>query len=117
MADDKVRKFTIVRSLWFRGEGDDDSKLRRIKDGKQCCLGFYLEACGVKLESLDDIASPMELVSERSIKEVPKQARWLLSPSSEDEKHDYAWVSTPVCNSLMQLNDELFDGCNDEELQ
>jgi hypothetical protein len=43
--------FTIDRSKWFRGGKPEDSRLLR-DDGKQCCVGFYLEACGVPRKHL-----------------------------------------------------------------
>jgi len=40
-------KLTIDRKRWLRGEGADNSFLRRIEDGKMCCIGFLGKACGI----------------------------------------------------------------------
>ena len=41
-----MKEFTVKRSSWLRGEGSKNSALLR-DDGKQCCLGFIAEQCGV----------------------------------------------------------------------
>ena len=48
----KATAFTLPRSIWARGEGSIKSYLLRAADGKMCCVGVYLEACGVSRESL-----------------------------------------------------------------
>lgn len=40
-------KLVIDRSRWLRGEGPQNSWLKRQSDGKQCCLGFLGDQCGV----------------------------------------------------------------------
>lgn len=40
-------KVTVDRQTWLHGEGSENSYLRRASDNKQCCLGFYSEACGI----------------------------------------------------------------------
>jgi hypothetical protein len=45
-------KLVIDRTLWLRGEGSGDSYLRRERDGKQCCLGFYCLAQGLSEETI-----------------------------------------------------------------
>lgn len=39
-------KLVIDRSIWLRGE-PEGSMLLRPNDGKMCCVGIYLAACGV----------------------------------------------------------------------
>ena len=40
-------KYTIDRTKWLRGEGDEKSLLLRMQDGKMCCLGQVSLQCGV----------------------------------------------------------------------
>lgn len=47
-----VKAFVIPRSKWLRGQGNLESFLYRPSDGKQCCVGIYLSACGTPLSSL-----------------------------------------------------------------
>jgi hypothetical protein len=53
-----VKAFTIDRAKWLHGEGEISSFLLRASDGKQCCLGFYLESCGIPRDKLENRASP-----------------------------------------------------------
>ena len=66
-----TKKFTIDRKRWLRGEGSETSYLHRLSDGKQCCLGFYLEACGVKRVDIVGVGSPVRLLY------IPDEAKWL----------------------------------------
>lgn len=51
---EKVNKFVISRKVWLRGEGPRKSRLLRTSDGKMCCLGIYMKACGVEDSELVD---------------------------------------------------------------
>lgn len=42
----------IVRNRWLRGEGSEESYLLRRRDKKQCCVGFYALALGLKEEDI-----------------------------------------------------------------
>ncbi len=53
-------KFQVDRRTWLRGEGSLRSSLLRI-DGKQCCLGFRAEACGVSKSALLGVQVPSQL--------------------------------------------------------
>jgi hypothetical protein len=53
-----VKAFTIDRAKWLHGEGESSSFLLRASDSKQCCLGFYLESCGIPRDKLENRASP-----------------------------------------------------------
>ncbi len=55
-----VNEFTVKRSDWLRGGPGKSSYLRRISDGKQCCLGFYTKACGFKDEEIEGVRHPMQ---------------------------------------------------------
>lgn len=47
-----MKKLTIDRKIWLRGEGSVRSKLLRPEDQKRCCIGIYLESCSVPKETL-----------------------------------------------------------------
>lgn len=56
-----VKEFTVKRSEWLRGEGDDDSYLYRTTDSKKCCVGFFALACGLEQRQIENIVSMAEL--------------------------------------------------------
>lgn len=47
-----VTEFVISRKKWLRGESSTHSYLLRPEDGKQCCVGIFLTACGTPAEDL-----------------------------------------------------------------
>lgn len=49
-----IRQFTIDRRVWLRGEGPVSSYLLRKEDQKMCCVGMYLQACGVSRRMLEN---------------------------------------------------------------
>jgi hypothetical protein len=93
-----MREFTISREKWLRGEGHQVSFLIRGFDKKQCCLGFYLEACGVSSEILRDLRSPQVLFDDGFDDEFPEEASWLLSGDRTPFNSDDG-------NALMVVND------------
>lgn len=84
----EIKKFTIDRKIWLRGEGTDKSKLLRSSDGKMCCLGIYLKKCGVKPTLLNNLASPRQVGIP-----IPN---WLLNTRGENSM---------LVDSLMEEND------------
>lgn len=52
-------KFEINRETWIRGNPNQGTLLRE-EDGHQCCLGFFLEACGVSRDNLASLGEPHE---------------------------------------------------------
>ena len=56
----KVKSFVIDVKKWLRGEGSKRSSLHRKSDGKMCCVGQYLEACGAPPESFLGLAEISE---------------------------------------------------------
>lgn len=67
-----VKELVIDRKIWLRAKREDAKKwklgdatgsyLLREQDGKRCCLGIYLAACGVPDVLLEAVASPGGLV-------------------------------------------------------
>jgi len=86
------RKVVIDRKSWLRGERVIVSRLFRPSDGKMCCLGFYLEACGMSKETLSDKVAPRDLLY---TKELPEEAKWLI----------FAGANSKSARGLMNAND------------
>jgi len=82
----KLTKLTIHKREWLRGESGHNSYLRRSSDGKMCCLGIYLRACGVEVDDLTDVRSPARVAGG-----LPGTT-W--------------WLNRLVSNELMSINDE-----------
>jgi hypothetical protein len=119
-----MREFTIKRSLWDRGERFKEERkerdrvpnpaLKHVQDGKMCCLGFYLEACGVPVENLKGHPDPKAVLENNNI-ELPQEAQWLVFldhpdlDESEMEGHQCMtvwWDNSGPCQELMEANDD-----------
>lgn len=117
-----MREFTINRRRWDRGEMFADIRkekgqnkppsLKHPEDGRMCCLGIYLEACGVPVEKLYARADPKELVED--VVELPQDAQWLVyidHPNVSGDETFYEsltfwWDNTGVTQELMEANDD-----------
>jgi len=74
--EDVVGEFTIDRKEWLRGEGVYQSYLLRARDGKRCCVGIYLKACGMSDEELSGVTG----ANEKPVCDLlPQEAGWLLN--------------------------------------
>lgn len=102
-------KFRVLRNLWLRGEGPADSFLKRKSDGKQCCLGFFAEACGVKTEALTGYQAPCGLwEADRNL-----MPAWLFPEQSVRRS-----LGSNAGAKLMDLNDDqiISDTYREEQL-
>lgn len=77
-----MRNLVIDRSIWLRGEGEDESRLLRVADGKMCCVGIYLAACGVPSSQLEEVKCASEVRRKWGtvlvrIPTFPEEAQWL----------------------------------------
>lgn len=102
MATKKLKKLTIDRKVWLRGEGEGE--LLRASDGKMCCLGIYLKACGKAPRTLLGKAMPSEL----SKRVLPEEALWLVKPRQpeEDSVGGDDFTNSSVAGQLMGINDD-----------
>ncbi len=80
----KVRTLVIDRTKWLRGDlrpifGDDVYSRLRDQNGRMCCLGFYLKACGARGLTSDSAYAPSDLAR------LPAEAAWLKHPEDECE--------------------------------
>jgi hypothetical protein len=78
-----LRKLVIDKNIWLRGEGGQVSKLYRPLDCKQCCVGIYLTACGIPLDSLAGLGTADEV----SATVFPEEAEWLISTPKNRAAH------------------------------
>lgn len=79
-----MKDFVLDRSRWYRGQ-DNGARLLRAKDGMMCCLGLYLESCGVPHEELLEREYPSRVSGF-----IPEEAMWTVL-SSDDLK--VAWTN------------------------
>lgn len=94
----QIKKFTVDRRTWLRGEGGVSSKLMRSSDGKMCCLGFLGEACGLTKTALRDNGDFTDL-SRPLIAEIPQEL-------VKRGDHVGLYSNTEIATQLMNLNDE-----------
>jgi hypothetical protein len=99
----KVKKIVIQREKWLHGTSkvSIDGELLDV-DGNMCCLGFYLNQCGVPKANLRFNKEPCDVF-------VPKQARWLVKNSAFGDFQ----ANSEVTSKLVELND--MSGVRDRE--
>jgi len=105
-------KFTIDRSKWRTGRyGVSDDEVPNIgpsqllnEDGFMCCLGFYLEACGLHRDALFTQLDPSQVL-ESDAAEPEQIPAWLLNAGDLDETGGKV-QSSDLCNSLISDNDD-----------
>lgn len=95
----ELLKVVVDRSLWFRGQGSDDSLLLNRNTGQMCCLGFAALAAGLKEKDIEDRSAPsdIEIVA-------PKKFEGLVQPSRYPDTQRYD--NSDVCQTLMSTNDQ-----------
>src|SRR5689334_3499645 len=54
-------KLVLDPVTWYRGMGDDESSLRRVADGRMCCLGFDCIRRGLRADDITDKAVPSDV--------------------------------------------------------
>jgi hypothetical protein len=105
-------KFTIDRKTWLRGDNSAYdgglSSLYRRSDRKMCCVGKYLESCGVSKEDLLDKATANAVVQL-----VPDKAAWLLSRGYSGN----SVVNSPLACKLYSINDYEKTSDTDKEVE
>jgi hypothetical protein len=111
-----VTEFTIVRRRWRRGKQIEGkgSYLRNEKDGKMCCLGFYLEACGVPRAEINGRGMPYQVLNnaldQKKKVAVLKQlrvagARWLVILRGHSAGVPASYDNDEITEDLVDAND------------
>lgn len=59
---DVITTFTVKRSTWVRGRPG----YLLMEDGRMCCLGFFVQACGIPPEAMLQKTYPGTLLKLRS---------------------------------------------------
>lgn len=112
-------RFVIDRNIWNRGyKLNTECQLKNVDEQSYCCLGIYLNSCGISDESLEDRLMPEDLVKESNIDPdlIPD---WMIHSYNdydecdcyEEEEHSDCDLETLVwCNNddvelLARLND------------
>ena len=102
-------KLTIDRDVWLRGEGPDESYMHREEDGKMCCLGIYLEACGIPKEAMTQLKTPAEPLRKHN-PDPGKDVSWAIMMNNG------RLTNSPITNQLMRINDSIgIDEANRED--
>lgn len=92
-----IEKTIVDRNTWLRGEGQYESYLHRLSDGKKCCLGFEVEQHYSKCY-IGELASPSEV-------EFP-DVNWLIDSDENDSDLSSLAMSVNDClvGEQMELN-------------
>ena len=106
-----ITEFVIDRNVWGRGGEEGGYLLSTPCNGsKMCCLGIFLEACGVDRDALLNNSEPRDL-----FRSIPEGARWLVNyldsasefdPGSFDPRYSAAPDIQPQdVRDVMAVND------------
>lgn len=104
-------KLKIPVSKWLHGEEDVEklfdgaklgSMLHRPQDQKMCCIGIYLEACGISRSLLTDVGDPSDVRTD-----LPKQCLWLINilEDPNNEGYPHQTTNSKDTEDLIQEND------------
>ncbi len=100
----KLHRLEISRKNWVNGRSEYDdygaAALLNYK-GKQCCLGFHAESCGISRVEMLNTPSPTELGSklcDSGTKDLSSTGTFqkLLSPRG---------LNSSICKSMILIND------------
>jgi len=99
-----IHSFKIDESRWQHGDEKEnpvtfDSALR-MDNGKMCCLGFFAQSCGAKVDSMVGICDPLELVRRYDSNKILSSSTKIKSILSRKDGRDRAEV-----DALIHAND------------
>jgi hypothetical protein len=101
MISTKGKTFTVQRSKWLRGEGEDASMLLR-NDGKMCCLGQVCQQLGFSNEQMLTQENPSHLKSQ-------------IEGLTEACTYREGVTDSYHCREMMQVNDDTLSEDKDRE--
>ena len=106
-----MKELIIDRKIWLRGSKMIDntsedfkmnSMLNRPSDKKMCCIGIYLNQCGLTKKVLLDHPDAAMVIDSRG-GEFPKEAMWLVN--IENYPNDVYYDNSADAGKLMSEND------------
>ena len=97
MTKTKYKKLVIDRKKWFRGQGDEFSKLV-LSDGNMCCLGFLGVECEIPKKNMKDKGTPENVIK-------LKRKMWPSKVISLDDDWSYGY-NTKWTDNAMFINDD-----------
>ncbi len=106
-----MKKIIIDRKIWLHGKkqidntGDKPAKasaLYRLLDKKMCCIGIYLNQCGIPKKILLDKPDAMDVLDAGF--KLPKQAAWLIKTDTYSSEKEY-YNNSEDSGMLMTIND------------
>lgn len=107
MAAERVTKFTVERSRWFRGKGSTASALM-VDGDRMCCLGFLAMRCGLKAHEITgegDLGTLGEDLPGR-MRELSQQLPSLISISRSDDDENLLVKTTNTHDLIVTVNDD-----------
>lgn len=106
----KLKTITIDRSKWRRGgSGKTGKEYAQLFNPKEptpfnmCCLGQYLEQCGVKKSYLEHRVTPGDI----KVSQVPKVTKAIKVLGGEIDKRSSYFGISDVAEEAMALNDNV----------
>lgn len=101
-------KFTLTKSKWLRGNGNDSVLLDC--NGQQCCVGQLLSQCGLDDTDLLDVGTGEYLSTD-----VPGDVNWLLV-TNDDPDGSWGLSDSPDASLLYGINDDA-ETTDDEKIE
>lgn len=107
MGEPKLLDVTVERSKWYRGQGDEQSRLLVTvhddseQNGKMCCLGFVCLAAGLTPDDIANRPFPAEVRNQLPIvRQFPQVLEPLLYVAG-----DLQAANSTHCNDIGSVND------------
>ncbi len=107
-----MTKLVIDRQRWLRGEGSGDSCLRRERDGKMCCLGFYCIEAGFTEEDITEKSTPVAIAGF----DADMRRLAMIDPLLRNYEDEIVEPSdSELCEELTVINDQQESGETERE--
>ena len=102
-----MKKLTIDRNTWLRGDSKS-SALLRAEDGKMCCLGFCAVQSGIPADGIADLGRPDDVDTEF-------YELWPTGLICVDEDADDEYSLSDVAERLIAENDSFYTPDSERE--
>lgn len=98
----ELKTLVIDRNVWLRGRDAYATSALLREDGKRCCVGIYLQSCGIE----DDRLLKKDFAHSLPENELPEEARWLVSVEEFEDEH-LNYDSSEDGSTLYSTNDSM----------